>query len=72
MATDWETRYYEQQALHTESNGILGQERDRALAKLAEMTRERDTLREQLEVKKCSVCESLGRYMCAKHAEPKS
>lgn len=34
--TDWETRYYEQQALHTESNGILGQERDRALKTSAE------------------------------------
>lgn len=28
MATDWETRYYEQQALHTEARGMLAQERD--------------------------------------------
>ena len=26
--TDWETRYYEQQANFTESNGMLTQERD--------------------------------------------
>lgn len=29
--TDWETRYYEQQALHTESNGMLTQERNALL-----------------------------------------
>jgi hypothetical protein len=36
MATDWETRYYEQQANFTESNGMLCQERDTWKAKAEE------------------------------------
>lgn len=35
MSRDWETAYYEQQALHTEATGILARERDTARAQLA-------------------------------------
>lgn len=37
-AEEWSDRYYEQQANHTEARGILCQERDEALRKLAEVT----------------------------------
>jgi hypothetical protein len=37
MPTDWETRYYEQQALHTEARGMLCQERDRYKAENAKL-----------------------------------
>jgi hypothetical protein len=39
-AEDWKTRYFEQQASHTESNGMLAQERDRALERLSETVRD--------------------------------
>jgi hypothetical protein len=38
--TDWETRYYEQQALHTEARGMLGAERDRWIQRAQKAERE--------------------------------
>lgn len=38
-AEEWSDRYYEQQALHTESNGMLCQERDTAKALLEDCQR---------------------------------
>jgi hypothetical protein len=48
MSRDWETLYYEQQASFTESNGMLCQERDAAMAREAGLVAELRALDQML------------------------
>ena len=47
---DWKDLYYEQQALHTEREGMLRQERDEALRRLSDSVKEVERLE-----KKCGL-----------------
>lgn len=54
MATDWETRYYEARALHTESNGMLTDEARRLREKNRDL---REILRELVDADACGSLE---------------